>query len=383
MTLQERLEMLAGVFRVLVIDDGDEESDTKKGYDVLRSEKFPGLFRVDRAYHFNQREGRGKSGLKYLLEKKYDLILLDCVFHGQSDQGCDMAWAIREGFKGYHGISVEQGGLNKETQIFGVSAQWEDSDKKTCGLNAIVRATNGCTAAYKLEFALCNFLNEQRRLRGYEEREVHLREMFHGEELQRCHDLETNEVHAWGPPRDVFIHVSTDALLAWCVHFPPGAVYRTGKMDMETIGASHQVPMFRQPTQEQTRWNGGLIEGATRVPAPGLPRLLDIAKWALMEDAAADRPGDLASMLEMNWTPGAKKYGLTVLELTDEKNLTDEGKAKGFMPTPDDLHPWLMKNGRKLGDIAEYEGHKLVLIAFIPLDGVEYAAFVPAEEVQL
>ena len=384
MTLKERLEILMGMFSVLIIDDGDEKSDEEKGFDArLWVKNFPSLFRVDRAYHFNQREGRGKSGLEYLHEKRYDLVLLDCVFHGQPDQGYDIAWAIRSGFKDYPDISAEQGGLNKGTPIFGVSAQWEEKDRETCGITAIIKTTEKSNATYKLEVALCDFLNEQCKTRGYGEREVHLREMFPGEELQTCRDFATGEAHAWGPPRNAFIRVNTNALLAWCVNFPLGAVYRTGKMDTETVGATHEVPLFRQPTQEQTRWNEGLIEGATRVPAPGIPHQLDLAKWAVMEDATANRPEDISSTLEMNWTAGAKKYGLTVLELTDECNLTEEGKTRGFMLVPDELRQWLLKNGRKLGDITEYGGHKLALIAFIPLDGVEYAAFVPAEEVQL
>jgi hypothetical protein len=97
------------------------------------------------------------------------------------------------------------------------------------------------------------------------------------------------------------------------------------------------------------------------------PNLLDIARQAVVEDKDAGSPDDLMSTLEACWVTGAKSLGLTVIPYAEE--------------IPSQLADYLVQPDRKLGDVVEHEGQRLMLIANMP--SVPYAAFVPAEEVQL
>lgn len=160
-----------------------------------------------------------------------------------------------------------------------------------------------------------------------------------------------------------------------------GEVYEVQGFDgNQALG--HEVLIHRLPDGEEmathVQW-----EAVAIVPQPGIPTIMDLARWTVMEDNTADQPRDLATTIQINWVPGAKKFWLTTLELAGE------GDPERVILIPDELKPWLLAKGRKLGDVVEYGGVQLLLVAWIPgvdADGtpcVEYAAFVPADEVQL
>lgn len=400
--------------RLLIIDDGDETSDQDKGYNKI-ADHYAHLFRIERVWSWNS----GKSaragqplGVRRIMEQTFDLILLDQIFEGQPTQGYEILHDIRNALKDFPGLTDEQRELaesNKDVYVIGVSTEWKRYAEIGLAPNAWTPPEH-CDSGW-LGYLIGQFLREcwlklgldhDKQVEPWEKRRQ-LRELFPGEELQVCCDGETGVPHCWAPPLGAFVRVSNDPLIARFAGEKPGVVYMTGEMDKSMIGASHLVPLYLQPNgKEDGHWGGHLATVVQRVPAPGVPRLVDIAKHAVLADEV-NVPSDLISTVQSWWVKGAEVYGLSVSIFYNEVEpfqppemrewLLNEEKtrswprpdSRGILP-PEERGEWRLP--RELGEVMEFEGARYVLVGFIQTGHwscgvVDSAAFVPADEVQL
>jgi hypothetical protein len=124
--------------RILIIDDQAKDSSVceSKGYDQIE-QWFPGVFDVDRSRTFNDAsfdDIAAEAAIIKICETKYDLILLDYNFSDViplSDWAPDVLRYIREddleNLKEYV-EGLEQGNLNQDTYIIGVSTSWNNQN---------------------------------------------------------------------------------------------------------------------------------------------------------------------------------------------------------------------------------------------------------------
>lgn len=387
--------------RLLIIDDGDKASDHEKGYDKIE-DHYPYLFKIERVWSWNSRksaEAGQPLGVQRIMEQAFDLILLDQIFEGHPDMGFDILWQIRNSLGDSPGLSEHQREVaksNKDVYVIGVSTEWQNYVNTGVAPNAWTPPDKCEHAHAVLANLIGDFIRKRWLERGLDQskrqepREYlrQLREMFPGEELQVCCDGETGEPHCWAPPLGAFIRVSGDPLLAQFTRKRPGAVYKIGELDRNFIGASHTTPLHLQPSGEKKGvWGENLASVAKRVPAPGIPSLIDIAKHSVLADTEITCPFDLISTIQSWWVEGAKAFGLSVAIFYNESEpLQPPGMREWLLaPRTEPRRGSDTNEPRELGDIMEWEGRRFVLIGYIRTGEhcVESAAFVPAEEVLL
>jgi len=112
--------------RMLIIDD---EMPKHKGYDRI-NKMFPDVFEIDKCKSYNALSyPPNERSLELIRTRQYDIILLDYVLTGQSDQGDDILGSLREGLREYPDIPHEEGNLNRYTYVIGVSEEWRRNDQ--------------------------------------------------------------------------------------------------------------------------------------------------------------------------------------------------------------------------------------------------------------